>query len=583
MPFSTDTRMKIALIFGLLFPIFISAQTFVDDELWHVAQPTECLIFMGQPDLRPAFDIRGKEAKGNFVYGLLKDHARNTQKDVCHYLSSKEIDYQRYIVVNAVYARLQWEQIERIAQMPHVRAIVANGILEEQWPETDVLSLREDEVTWGIEMINADSVWKLGFRGQDVVLAGEDTGVKWDLPAIENAYRGYDGSSVDHNYNWHDAIHEINPMHNDSIVMPSNNPCGLDTSAPCDDHGHGTHTVGTMVGEDGDMKIGVAPDAEWIACRCMERGYGTLQTYLECFEFFLAPTDLNGEDPRPELAPDAINNSWGCPLMEGCNPSNYAIMEAAVSTLKAAGIVVVVSAGNAGPSCSSIRNPAAIFENSFSVGASDDADQLTSFSSRGPVLVDSSFRIKPDVVAPGRRVLSQLPDSSYAAWDGTSMAGPHVAGLVALILSANPGLRGEVDVIEEIITSTAIRKFMPEDSCDVNPMTVPNNSYGYGRIDALAAVEKALGLITTSEDDPAAAALTCRSPFVEGLEITSTEGQPLGEVRIYSGSGMLVYSEKGMQQNHLKINTTDWPGGIYVVRVKQKSRLMTMKAIKPVR
>jgi len=269
-------------------------------------------------------------------------------------------------------------------------------------------------------MINADDVWAMGVRGEGVVVGGQDTGYEWTHPAISHAYRGNDGTIVDHNYNWHDAIHEISPLHNDPIILPENNPCGLDVNYPCDDHNHGTHTMGTMVGEDGDNQIGVAPGAKWVACRSMERGYGMPSTYIECFEWFMAPTDLNNENPDPTQAPHVIANSWSCPEMEGCDSTNWNIMQTVVENLKASGVVVVVSSGNSGSQgCGSVSAPAAMFEASMTIGASAQNDTIAGFSSRGAVTVDGSLRLKPNVVAPGVAVRSCIRDSSYATWSGT--------------------------------------------------------------------------------------------------------------------------------------------------------------------
>ena len=119
----------------------------------------------------------------------------------------------------------------------------------------------------------------MGIEGEGVTVAGEDTGYRWDLEGIKERYRGWKDSIVDHNYNWHDAIHTISPLASDSI-----NPCGLNSKVPCDDNGHGTHTMGTMVGKTNEYLYGVAPKAKWIGCRNMERGNGALSTYIECFE-----------------------------------------------------------------------------------------------------------------------------------------------------------------------------------------------------------------------------------------------------------------------------------------------------------
>jgi subtilisin family serine protease len=134
-------------------------------------------------------------------------------------------------------------------------------------------------VEWNVEKINAPAAWALGYTGQGVVVAGADTGYQWDHPALKPQYRGWNGITVTHDYNWHDAIRDS-----------TGNPCGNDSPAPCDDDGHGTHTMGTIVGDDGaGNQVGVAPGAKWMGCRNMDEGYGTPARYIECFEFFLAP------------------------------------------------------------------------------------------------------------------------------------------------------------------------------------------------------------------------------------------------------------------------------------------------------
>jgi subtilisin family serine protease len=445
----------------------------------------------------------GKELKGLYVYSALTEYASRTQKPLIEILEDADVEYRTYIVANAIWIVSEIDQamLTVIARNDHVEFISSNEqvLLEKVRPSSGTVRTAEPE--WGIARVHADSVWALGFRGQGVVVGGQDTGYEWDHPALSAKYRGYNGGEVDHNYNWYDAVHELSPIHNDTITDPNLTPCGVDAPVSCDDNGHGTHTMGTIVGGNSTNFIGVAPEAKWVGVRCMDRGYGSPMTYLESFEWFLAPTDVHGENPDPTRAPHVINNSWRCPEMEGCNPDNFDILNEAIENLRAAGVVVVVSAGNQGSlGCSSLASPPSIFEGSFAVGASRQNDTIAGFSSRGPVLVDSSGRVKPDVAAPGTNVRSAWLDSTYRSLNGTSMAGPHVAGAVALIISANPDLAGEVEEIENILRETA-RPMQPLYDCGSDSLDIPNNTYGFGIIDALAAVKKALE--TTSVDDVA--------------------------------------------------------------------------------
>jgi subtilisin family serine protease len=530
-----------------------------------------------------------KREKGIFVYQRLKQHAVDCQKEVLHFLRDKNISFQSFCLANTICLTADEILLGELSKFSKIKKILTNAPLQLvgtiDAPHLPDLDRSKNELPWGLTLIGADVVWDKGYRGQGVVVGGHDTGVEWMHPALVNNYRGAKEAEINHNYNWHDAIHEISLLHEDSIITSRTNPCGLNTAEPCDDVGssHGTHTVGTMVGYDpvGDMHIGVAPEASWIAVRNMERGYGSVASYLEGFEWFLAPTDLLGENPDPSKAPDVINNSWACIELEGCHPDNFEILETAINNLRTAGIVVVASAGNGGSlGCATISTPAAIYEGSFTVGSVDQNDSLSSFSSRGPVVIDHSNRNKPNVTAPGRGVLSSIKGGSYGILSGTSMAGPHVAGLVALMLSANPALAGQVEVIEDIIERSAIPKF-ELDSCSVlenGEQPYPNALHGFGRIDALHAVTEALDATTaTIAVQKEISVGLFPNPVQDFLHISvSRDLQVEKTIIIYDLMGEIKYHGSPVSFDEI-VDVRSWPSGTYFLKVLSGGRFIGAK------
>jgi len=444
---------------------------------------TEYLIILhAQADLSPAEDLETKLEKGTFVYERLTEVAAASQGPLIAILEDLGATYQPFWVTNMIWVQGDFETLQQMAAREEVAKIEANPAVQISIPDTappDPSTLAVSGIEWNIIKIKAPELWALGFTGEGIVIGGQDTGYDWDHAALIEKYRGWDGASADHNYNWHDT------------VTSGGGICGPNSSEPCDDRDHGTHTMGTMVGDDGGSnQIGVAPDAQWIGCRNMNVGYGTPASYTECYEWFIAPTDLNGENPDPSKAPHVINNSWSCPVSEGCSDPN--ILLSVVQAVRAAGIVTVHSAGNDGPNCSTVSEPAGTYAESFTVGATDGNDSIVGFSSRGAVTVDGSNRLKPNVTAPGYNILSSYPGDSYGYSSGTSMASPHVAGMVALLLSANPNLIGQVDKIEDLIESTTLPRTTTQTCGDVPGSAIPNNTYGYGRVDAWAALTATL-------------------------------------------------------------------------------------------
>jgi subtilisin family serine protease len=325
-----------------------------------------------------------KLEKGVYVYTLLTEVARRTQGPLVAELETQSVSFRRFWIYNMIWVRGDAQLLQELASRTDVASVAANPSTHLDWTGELKTANRQDEtavIEWNVVQINAPGVWDLGFVGQGAVVGGQDTGYDWEHPALIDQYRGNDDGSIDHDYSWHDAIHE------DNDDSPPGNPCGYDSPEPCDDNGHGTHTMGTMAGDDGlGNQVGVAPQARWIGCRNMEQGVGTPATYAECYEWFVAPYPQGGDpftDGKPEEAPDVINNSWSCPVSEGCVEPN--ILRSVVEHVRAAGIVTVHAAGNAGPACSSISTPAAIYDASFTVGATDTSDTIAGFSSRGPV------------------------------------------------------------------------------------------------------------------------------------------------------------------------------------------------------
>ncbi len=473
--------------------ISLSAQLVgkIDTKLQRAARASKqavVIVMKEQADISQVRNIKGKDAKATYVYHTLLNKANETQTSLLLLLKQEGIPHRSFYIVNMISATMDLPNIERIAAREDVSEIIQDGSFKMlDQPESDRTQNQSGQRApiWNLTQIGAPTVWSMGYTGQNVVIGGQDTGYAWEINTIKSKYRGWNGSTADHNYNWHDAIHQID-SHNTGT-----NPCGLNLIYPCDDDNHGTHTMGTMVGgvDNNNNEIGVAPGAKWIGCRNMERGWGTLTTYVECFQWFLAPFPVTGGTGDPTKMPDVINNSWACPPSEGCNTTNFSIMETALNNLRNAGCVIVVSAGNSGPNCNTVSNPAAIFSGSFSVGATNSVNDIANFSSRGAVSIDSSYRLKPNISAPGVSILSCLKNGTFTTLSGTSMAGPHVAGMVALLISANPELAGEVDKIEDIIEQTALNLTSSTQSCDGIPGTsIPNHTYGWGRIDAVAAV-----------------------------------------------------------------------------------------------
>ena len=440
------------------------------------------VVLADQADLSQAANLRTKTEKGRYVYNTLLNKSQTTQGPIQQFLRERGLEFRSFYIVNAILVKGSREVAETLAGRPDVARVEGNPNIQNNLPQPSTVGEAPSQLQQpnliepGISYTHAPQVWAIGDTGQNIVVASADTGVRWTHNALKPHYRGWDGATADHDFNWHDSIHD-----------GAANPCGLDSPFPCDDSAHGSHTTGTMIGDDGmGNHIGIAPGAKWIGCRNMIQGVGTPARYIECMEWFLAPTPIGGGQGDPTKAPDITNNSWHCPPSEGCSADT---LQAAVEAQAAAGIMMVSAAQNSGPNCSTVSNPPGIYEATYSIGALiTGSDTIASFSSRGPVIADNSNRIKPDISAPGTgtRSSTNTSDSSYANFSGTSMATPHVAGAVALLWSGLPSLRHQITASRDILNHTA--HFIASAQCgDAGP---PNNVYGWGRVDILAAVRR---------------------------------------------------------------------------------------------
>ncbi|MBI1763974.1 MAG: S8 family serine peptidase [Acidobacteria bacterium] len=497
--------------------------------LWEHSTPgqaTEALVILRErADLTGAARLETKEAKGRFVRAALLAQAQQSQRALLDWLTERGIEHRAYYIVNAIWVKTTPEIIAAIAARHEVERIDANPRIKNQFEpklseeelEQAVAAVKQarsaspDAIELGVNTIRAPEVWALGFTGQGIVIAGADTGVNWQHSALKNNYRGWNGSSADHNYNWHDSIHTNGGV----------NPCGVNSTQPCDDDDHGTHTIGTAVGTDGGAnQIGVAPGARWIACRNMDSGNGAPATYIECMEWFLAPYPIGGTPQQgdPSKAPDITTNSWGCPPSEGCQPAS---LQAAVEAQRAAGIMMVVAAGNSGSSCSTVSDPPSFYAASYTVGAfSASTSAIASFSSRGPITADGSNRLKPEITAPGVTVRSALKSGGYGSLSGTSMATPHVAGALALLWSARPAYRHQIAQTIDLVNQAAVD--VPLTACSSSG--VPNNVWGWGRLDIKAAVDAATGGCTYQIAPASAAAAASGGPGATAITITADAG-----------------------------------------------------------
>ena len=411
------------------------------------------------------------------VVRALQEKATATQGDLIARLSLMEAngkieDFNPFWVANAIRVDATKAEIEEIATRSDVARVYYNYNIELIEP----VEIKEDDgglitaVEPGVEAVRAPEVWALGITGAGVLVANMDTGVDGDHPALADRWAGvadprYDGHPE---WAWYDPYSGQNDF-------------------PYDNAGHGTHTMGSVTGASpttGDT-VGVAPGAFWMASAPIDRGGGIPRTVSDAILSFEWMVDPDGDPGTNWDVPAVCSNSWGVTTGHGYPPCDE-LFWSYLDACEAAGTVILFSAGN--EAFSGLRRPADRATDDYrtcAVAAVDGNNPnwpIASFSSRGPTNCTPSGdpAIKPDIAAPGVNVRSSYPGGGYTSMSGTSMASPHVNGVVALMRQANPNL--SVEMIKQIIYDTAYDLGNPGE----------DNDYGWGMIDAFLAVTMAM-------------------------------------------------------------------------------------------
>ncbi|MFG1607715.1 S8 family serine peptidase [Actinoplanes sp. NPDC049265] len=472
-------------------------------------------------DIGSAAKIADKKVQGATVFDRLTSTAKESQSGVVALLQAHKAKFKSYWISNALHVTGDRELLDALATRADVAKIEPVSTFKVIEPVAKRHADKGTQATeWGLNSIKAPQVWsEYGVDGSGMVVANVDTGVDYTHPALKNKYRGLQADgSYDHNYNWFDPA----------------NICSGD--APCDNNSHGTHTMGTMVGSDGGSnQIGVAPGAKFIAAKGCETNSCSDTSLLAAAQWILAPTDLNGQNPRPDLRPDVVNNSWG----GGRGDTWY---QDAVQAWVAAGIFPAFSNGNSGSACNTAANPGD-YPDAYAAGAYDSSGTIADFSSRGTSSIDQST--KPDIAAPGVNVRSSVPGGGYDSYDGTSMASPHVAGSVALLWSAAPGLERNIDATRALLDDSAVDT--PNSQC--GGTDDDNNVFGEGKLDVYKAVTdaprgpvaKANGVVTDKATGRPIAGVTVTS---EGRTVT-TDAQGKYSLTLEAGTHDVTASKYG--------------------------------------
>jgi hypothetical protein len=492
--------------------------------------------------LTAATRIADDDQRAARVRSELTGTAQRSQRGVRALLDRQQVPYTSFWITNALRVTGDRALVDRLSRHRDVETLEAVRDVQIDQPAPAPAATKAAAArriagadlppTWGLNNIRAPQVWDdYLVRGEGIVVANIDTGVVFDHPGLLASYRGNTADGIDHAYNFFDAVGTCPP------------------GQPCDEAGHGTHTMGTMVGADdaAAYRFGVAPGATWISAKGCQATSCPNDALLRAGQWILAPTDANGANPRPDLRPDIVNNSWG--LSTHAAGWYRDVVRAWVS----AGIFPVFSAGNAGPDCRTAGSP----------GDYPEAYQVTSYDVHNVIAADASRGAteggdagKPDIAGPGESVYSTSSIRSYESLSGTSMAAPHVAGTVALLWSAAPSLRRDVAATRALLDHTAI----DTDDRSCGGTAADNAVFGEGRLDAYAAVAASphlaigtvTGIVTGPDGSPVAGAtVSCDDRSAR----TGDDGR--FTVRLRTGTARLTVRAKGLSSGTVDVQVPD--------------------------
>ena len=417
-------------------------------EIMQNVGPCEKIAILVHLSEKPNFEaIKNLPPKEYVEY--LKNFCENSQRDILNYLKNsfpgKFCDLNPYWIFNGFYVKAEKEVIEALSQREDVEYIIEDFIIKIE----EVIPSEEPGIltpTWNITKVKADSCWNAGYTGQGVIIGHMDTGVDVNHAALSGKWLSpY----------WYDPV--------------NNQP------SPYDDNGHGTHTMGTILGGDGNgpfaNDIGVAPGAKFVTCKICNASGSCSSSWIHAgFQKIL-------EWKSQGVQIVAASNSWGSTATTSTEFWQDCL------NWRNAGIIPVFAIGNSGPGAGTAGTPGN-FPIVIGVGATDSGDNIASFSSRGPAPNQAPWNntqywprpdwnlIKPNISAPGVNVYSSLPNNQYGNMSGTSMATPHVAGAIAILFQKNGAL-----------TFTDVYNLLLDYADKPSQgAPYPNNNYGWGRL-----------------------------------------------------------------------------------------------------